>query len=557
MIHTIKNWNIDNIDNKVNKLINNSIKLRKSFDSLDDEKFLLGILNDIHNTMTFCSICNFIHQIGDTTMFNYTDLFNNKLIEADEKIQTYIFESEYNKPIYERLVKIKSTGNKLLLKKIINIFEKIYINNDVAKKLKYFIFNEKNIIKLMQYKHAYAKLYGFKNYASFMLKNQLITSAKKIIQIIKLLLNATDELYKNMNKKKLITNISTYFPVDLVIKNTFELMSNFFCIDFKLINTVTWNNDVCCYSVISDDKIIGYLYLDLFNRNFKISHNSCICINVNFGENIISQMAILMNIDTNYQYMTFENLLSFYHELGHAIHAMFGNGLMSGIYMENDFVEIIGHLMELFCLDKLQYISDNKLPKNIENDIIKNHKHNKCISIREQCLITFYDIYMHSYNTFKQFCVNFTNKKEFDNDIEHVILKYACNELYNYILGNENNENNEINETLTKYIDIKNNVMHHNFIIGQICAHNIYSQYKTKMGLLKKKLFEIGGKEKGITILTNIIQKPFTIEGLSEYYDFDICENKFTEIKCNRQNTCDNCVKSVLQCQFSLTETDN
>lgn len=529
MVTLIKNWNINNIDNKINKLISNSIGIKSNIDNFDNDKLINNLSNDIYNFLTFCSICDFIKLIGKNNIFNDDiDIFKNKLTEADKTVQDYVYNSEHNQTIYKKLKSIKTIDNIILLNKLISVFRKHYIVNDTTKKLRMLISNETNIIKLMQYKHALAKLYGSKNYVSFILKDQLIHSGRKIINIIKSLINTTDEVYNNGDRQIINTTVGKYFDIDTVISNTFELISNIFCIEIKKNNMLVWDNNITCYTVVSDNKIIGYLYLDMYTRQHKVNNNSCICINVNLNNNIIAQFAILMNININYPYMSINELLSFYHELGHALHGMFGNGLLSGIYMENDFVETVAHIMELFCLDRLSILSNNLLPKDMENLIISNHKHNTCINIRKQCLMSFYDIYMHSYDMFKKFCLSIMDENNINNEVEYSILKYACNEIYNNIIDNK-----FINDNLTEFIDIKFDVTQHYSIIGQICAHNIYSQYKTKIGLLKKKLFDIGGTEKGIDILKKITDNPFSIKALCEYYDFNMCDNKFSEIKDN------------------------
>lgn len=574
MNEIIMDWNIDieNIINKTNKLIERSTENKKKLNKLSDIDFLETISDDLYECNTFCSMCIFLKNIGVNNACDDIDLLNKTFDNSYNQVKDFMYKSQMNKYIYERLQKIKITNEiddntfkKIKYKKIKNIFSKNYNNTDLTTKLRKLINNEENIVKLMQYKHAYAKLYGYKNYAKFIMHDNMINSKSKLINIVKSLLNSTDELYNQIEHKIYNVDVEKYFNLKHIINATIELLSNVLCIELKKINNENiWNKDVMQYYVISNNNKIGILYLDLFKRKNKTNNNSCICITTNelytskLKKQIVSQMIICMNINKNEQFMKIDELLSFYHELGHALHTMFGNGLLSGIHAENDFVEIPGYIMELFCLDKLKFLSNGKLPEKLEQTILKNYKHNECINIREQCLMTLYDQYMHSYDTFKKMCsslienINDENNKLNSNDDEfqYSVLKSLCHEMYMSILNVKTKNNEENLENMMKYINIKNDVTQHNFLIGKICAHNVYSQYKNKFPLLKNKLFEIGGKMKGLDILKQLISfDPFSIEKMCEYLDFDVCDNKFSFIKDNSSN-------NFILPTFTETETE-
>lgn len=162
--------------------------------------------------------------------------------------------------------------------------------------------------------------------------------------------------------------IAEFFPMEKTIRALLDIYEQFFNLKFKLITSNSyWDPTVQTIEVRSkgDKKIlIGYILLDLFPRENKYSHCCCNCIlppmSVDEGKTFAPALAVVI---ANFSKSTSEKpsllkhheVKTFFHEFGHAIHALFGKAEMptkAAYNTKMDFIEAPSQLLEEWMWDR-------------------------------------------------------------------------------------------------------------------------------------------------------------------------------------------------------------
>ncbi len=156
-----------------------------------------------------------------------------------------------------------------------------------------------------------------------------------------------------------------YFELDKVISGVFGLATRLYGITFKENKEIpVFHPDVKAYEVFDKDgSYLAVLYADFYPRETKQSgawmtsfkdqwieddgtnSRPHVSITTNFTKPTISKPALL----------TLEEVETFLHEFGHALHGMFANtryASMSGTSVYRDFVELPSQIMENFAIEK-------------------------------------------------------------------------------------------------------------------------------------------------------------------------------------------------------------
>lgn len=153
--------------------------------------------------------------------------------------------------------------------------------------------------------------------------------------------------------------VANYFPVDHTLDRVFAIYQDFLGLNFELVpNVACWDKEVKLIRIIrrSDEKLLGYLYLDLFPRPFKYSH-ACFMdivppvdrvdcsypsvgvVIANFPKSTATKPALLKHDD----------VVTFFHEFGHAMHGLLGRTTLAefaGTNVLRDFVETPSQMFE-------------------------------------------------------------------------------------------------------------------------------------------------------------------------------------------------------------------
>ena len=196
--------------------------------------------------------------------------------------------------------------------------------------------------------------------------------------------------YFNINQDE----IAEYFPMEKTIRSLLDVYERFFNIKFQVINSNSyWDSSIQTIEVRREginQSLIGYVLLDLFPRENKYSHCCCNCIipPMSFDQGQTFEPALAVVI-ANFSKSTMEKpsllkhheVKTFFHEFGHAIHALFGQAEMPTKAAYNtkiDFIETPSQLLEEWMWDRdilkmvsHHYQTESRLPDSIIDGLIK------------------------------------------------------------------------------------------------------------------------------------------------------------------------------------------
>ncbi|MBO4738058.1 MAG: M3 family metallopeptidase [Bacteroidales bacterium] len=159
--------------------------------------------------------------------------------------------------------------------------------------------------------------------------------------------------------------VKPFFALEYVQKGVFELANRLYGLSFKERNDVSvYHKDVKVFEVIDKDKSkLAMLYMDFFPRNSKqngawMTEFRPQRVDEN-GKRIIPLISLVFNFspatEDTPSLLTFNEVSTFLHEFGHALHGMMSNvrfTSLSGTSVERDFVELPSQIMENWAEEK-------------------------------------------------------------------------------------------------------------------------------------------------------------------------------------------------------------
>lgn len=253
------------------------------------------------------------------------------------------------------------------------------------------------ILQIVRLRDEKAKLLGYDSHADFVLERRMAKSPETVINFLEKLGAAykpaaekdladlkafakeqgfDDELkpwdvgyYAEKLKQKLFDysseDLRPYFQLGNVLEGVFTHFSKLFGLKFTAANAIpTWHKDVTAYEVRNekDDSFVGVLYADFYPRTgkksgaWKTSYRDQGLEGNNILEPIV---AIVCNFTKPTQdapaLITFGEVTTLFHEMGHAIHALLSNvtySSHSGTSVLWDFVELPSQVQENWAYKK-------------------------------------------------------------------------------------------------------------------------------------------------------------------------------------------------------------
>lgn len=256
--------------------------------------------------------------------------------------------------------------------------------------------NCENILKIVRLKDERAKILGYKNHADFVLEQRMAKSPDAVMGFLKKLLATykpaaekdlkdlkefakgygfEDDIqpwdiayYSEKMKEKLFAfsseDLRPYFPLEPVLKGTFEHFSKLFGITFKPAKYPVWHDDVMSYDVIDTKTgdFMGLFYADFYPRKGKkpgawmTSYREQGLFTSGMKRPFI---AIVCNFTKPTKdapsLLTHDEVLTLFHEMGHAMHMMLSNvtyGSHAGTNVLWDFVELPSQVQENWAYEK-------------------------------------------------------------------------------------------------------------------------------------------------------------------------------------------------------------
>ncbi len=258
--------------------------------------------------------------------------------------------------------------------------------------------NQKIVPAIVNTRMKLAQLLGYETYADYVLKKRMAENSANVYKLLNELIEAyrpTAEAEcaeiralaermegkdfevmpwdwgyyseKLKNEKYSIDQelLRPYFELDNVIAGVFGLATRLYGITFRENKDIpVFHPDVKAYEVYDNDgSYLAVLYADFHPRESKQSGAWMTSFKDQWMEDDGTNSRPHISITTNFTkptpnkpaLLTLEEVETFLHEFGHALHGMFANtryASMSGTSVYRDFVELPSQIMENFAIEK-------------------------------------------------------------------------------------------------------------------------------------------------------------------------------------------------------------
>ena len=250
--------------------------------------------------------------------------------------------------------------------------------------------NAKIIDEILSLREEKAKILGFENYAELSLATKMANSIDEVISFLEELaakskdqakrefeelesfagktLNAWDIAFYSEKLRKQKYDLDEekyrpYFEKNSVVNGLFDFLNELFGIKFKKIEIPLWHEKADAYDIYEDGKIIARIYLDLEARSSKRGgawmHNWQAHHQDKNGNEIKASAFVVCNFPpsskTNPSLLKHSDVVTLFHEMGHAIHHLLSKvneSFISGVNgVEWDAVEFPSQFLEEFAYE--------------------------------------------------------------------------------------------------------------------------------------------------------------------------------------------------------------
>jgi peptidyl-dipeptidase Dcp len=312
-------------------------------------------------------------------------------------------------------------------------------------------FDNKSILRdIANLRLERAKLFGFKSHADYVLAETMAKEPKKVFELLdklwapainnskkeaaemqkmideeggKFKLAPWDWRYysEKVRKAKYDLNeeeIRPYFQLENVKLGIFELVKRLYGVTFKVRTDLpVYHPEATAYEVLNEDgSLLGVIYMDFHPRASKRGGawmtnyreqtydksgkvDPVVSIVLNFSKPTKDQPALL----------TIDEVETFFHEFGHALHGLFSDCHYLGIAGTNvsrDFVELPSQIMEnwafepeLLALYAKHYKTGEIIPKSLVDKISASSKFGQGFTTTEYLAASYLDMFYHTIET--------------------------------------------------------------------------------------------------------------------------------------------------------------
>jgi peptidyl-dipeptidase Dcp len=283
--------------------------------------------------------------------------------------------------------------------------------------------NKEIIREIVNIRLEMAQLSGYRHYAEYALKDKMAKNADNVYQLLNQLLEAYrpvavneystvqgfaagferenitvmpwDWAYYSEKLKDIRFDVNDemtrpYFELERVTAGIFDLAAQLYGITFRENRQIpVYHPEVKTYEVFdADGRFLSVLYTDFFPREGKQSGAWMNGIRSQYvdgqGRDHRPQVMIVMNFtrptETKPSLLTCDEVNTFLHEFGHALHGMLSQvtyGSLSGTGVVQDFVELPSQIMENWLreeafLDRIarHYVTGEKIPPGLVQNLI-------------------------------------------------------------------------------------------------------------------------------------------------------------------------------------------
>ena len=302
--------------------------------------------------------------------------------------------------------------------------------------------NAKIIDELLSLKNEMSKLLGFENFASYSLASKMAPNESKVLEFLNTLVQkcknqAKEELkvLEKMAKKTIQSFDSAYyseilkkeqydldeeqyrpfFEQNSVVNGMFKFLNQLFGLEFKITNEVLWDKKATSYDVYLNKKLKSRLYLDLEARKGKNGgawmHNwQTHCIDEKSNEQLASAFIVCnfpASTDKNPSLLRHDDVVTLFHEMGHAIHHMLSDvseNEVSGVNgVEWDAVEFPSQFLENFAYEPAvlrlfayHYKTHEVIDEDMIEKLVKSKNFLSALGMLRQLEFSIFDFELHT-----------------------------------------------------------------------------------------------------------------------------------------------------------------
>ena len=308
--------------------------------------------------------------------------------------------------------------------------------------------NQNNLKEILKLRTERAKILGFNTHADYVLEERMAMSPKKVMDFLEeLLTKAKPHAEKDVEKlRKLaqeldgIKNLEAYdtayyseilkkreldmddemlrpfFKLENVVEGIFKVANRLYGLSFKeVFNIPKYHDDVRTFEVYDEDsnKFVGLFYTDFFPRETKRPGAWMSGVKeqgMYQGKIERPHIMIVCNFTkptkTKPSLLTLDEVLTLYHEFGHALHGLLSNVKyreLSGTNVYWDFVELPSQIMENWVLEKecldlfaIHYETGEKIPAELVKKIKASGKFLEGYATLRQLTFAFLDMAYHT-----------------------------------------------------------------------------------------------------------------------------------------------------------------
>jgi len=301
--------------------------------------------------------------------------------------------------------------------------------------------NAKIIDELLELRDEMSKLLGFSNYASYSLASKMAKDEETVLNFLeKLLNNSTQQAKNELDELQNIADVKLqsydtafyseilkkakydidedeyrpYFEQQSVVNGLFEFLNKLFNIEFKKVSLDLYHEKVLSYDLYVKNNLTARLYLDLEARKSKRGGAWMHDFESNYidadGNKHLASAFVVCNFaestDQNPSLLRHDDVVTLFHEMGHAIHHLLsdvGEYSISGVNgVEWDAVEYPSQFLENFAYEKdvlklfaKHYKTGEILPDEMIDKLIKAKNFMSASSMLRQLEFSLFDFKLH------------------------------------------------------------------------------------------------------------------------------------------------------------------
>ena len=194
--------------------------------------------------------------------------------------------------------------------------------------------------------------------------------------------------------------VRPYFPYDEVKNGVLDVSSRLFGVTFRrMTDSPVWDPSVEGWEMLEAGRVVGRFYLDMHPRPGKYEHAAHFPIRPGTSRGDLPESALICNLPGGKPgdpgLMTHEDVVTFFHEFGHLMHALLGGRQrwegISGVRTQRDFVEAPSQMLEEWTWDPTvlatfarHYQTHEPIPARLVRQMRRANDFGRALDVRQQ-----------------------------------------------------------------------------------------------------------------------------------------------------------------------------